>query len=44
MVTLICAVAAGRAAEISSGSGVVINAKGEILQTPTLSKDAEPLQ
>ena len=31
VVTLICAVAAGRAAEISSGSGVVINAKGEIL-------------
>ena len=28
---LICSVAAGRAAEISSGSGVVINAKGEIL-------------
>ena len=31
VVTLICAVAAGRAAEISSGSGVVINTKGEIL-------------
>jgi tetratricopeptide (TPR) repeat protein len=31
VVTLICAVAAGRAAEISSGSGVVINAKGEVL-------------
>jgi S1-C subfamily serine protease len=31
VVTFICAVAAGRAAEISSGSGVVINAKGEIL-------------
>jgi S1-C subfamily serine protease len=31
VVTLICAVAAGRAAEISSGSGVVINPKGEIL-------------
>jgi S1-C subfamily serine protease len=28
---LICGVAAGRAAEISSGSGVVIGAKGEVL-------------
>ena len=31
VVTLICAVVAGRAAEISSGSGVVIGAKGEVL-------------